>query len=50
MELGAEKQQKIRGKIAANEVAKDYNLEGPEGTLEEDPKKTKRSCFEGMNN
>ena len=50
MEIVVEKQQKIRGKISINEVAKGYNLDGSEGDPRGKPKKTEKRCFRWINN
>ena len=41
------KQQKTRGKSAANEVAKGYNLKGNGGDPRGGPKKLKRGVLDG---
>ena len=38
LEIGVEKQQKIKGKFVVNEVAKGYNLEGSGGDPRGKPK------------
>ena len=49
LEIGADKHQKIRGKIVVNEVAKAITWREADGTLEENPKKTKRRFFGWIN-
>ena len=50
MEIGAENNKKLEGKMLQKRVEKGYNLKGNGGDPKGGPKKTENRCFGWINN